>query len=305
MNTLPIVNDINESFFVQEEREGYFVSKDIKNIWAVELDLLIEFSKVCKKCGLRFFLDSGTLLGAVRHGGFIPWDDDIDVIMLRSDYDILTKQCASEFKQPYFLQTAHTDIGYYRPHAQLRNSNTTGILPNEKNRVKFNQGIFLDIFVLDGIPDTEEDIDKQLASQVEILEILRKMNNNCDNLFRQAYWDIRTRFYCAKYGDSKSLYDKFEMLIKRDNSDYVDKIGFRRDKSKLCMLKREWFNSECFLDFEGFSFPVPYEFKKVLSVYYGNNYMTPVKAPTLHGEVFFDPFTPYTEYLKLNWHSIS
>lgn len=293
MNKLPITNDISDSFLEPEERDGYFVSKDVKNIWAVELDLLIEFSKVCKKCGLRFFLDSGSLLGAARHGGFIPWDDDIDVVMLRSDYDILTKKCAGEFRHPYFLQTPYTDTGYYRPHSQLRNSNTTGILPFEKNRVKFNQGMFLDIFVFDGIPDSDEELKKQLFREEKILGILRKTNITSDNVFKKACFDMRSLFYYVRYGNPKSLYDKFETILKREDSDYINRAG-----CGVYKLKREWFSKECFLNFEGLSFPVSYEYKKVLTIYYGEDYMTPVKRPTAHGEIILDPFTPYTEYLK-------
>ena len=69
----------------------------------VELDLLAEFDRVCRKHGLTYFVDSGTLLGAVRHKGFIPWDDDIDLIMQREDYERLVQIAAQEFQHPYFF----------------------------------------------------------------------------------------------------------------------------------------------------------------------------------------------------------
>ena len=130
---------------------NYKVSSEMKKVWNVELELLKKLDEVCKKNNLRYFGDSGTLLGAVRHNGFIPWDDDIDVVMLREDYDKLIEIGNKEFNDPFFLQSAYSDTGYYREHAQLRNSNTSGILVYEGNSVEFNQGIFLDIFPLDEI----------------------------------------------------------------------------------------------------------------------------------------------------------
>ena len=80
---------LEDSFFEEEIRSGYTVSSEMKKIWAVELDLLNEFSKVCQKHQLKWFVHAGTLLGAIRHKGFIPWDDDIDVVMPRADYEKL------------------------------------------------------------------------------------------------------------------------------------------------------------------------------------------------------------------------
>ena len=112
---------IPEEFFKEEVRDGYFVSSDMKNLWAVELDLLNEFIRVCEVYNLRYFAEGGTMIGAVRHNGFIPWDDDIDIVMPREDYCKLEKIAVKEFKFPYFWQTEKTDPGSMRGHAQLRN----------------------------------------------------------------------------------------------------------------------------------------------------------------------------------------
>ena len=112
--------DLPKGFFKEEIRDGYKISAKMKKVWAVELDMLIEFDRVCGQLGLKYFLDSGTLLGAVSNHKFVPWDDDIDVIMLRKDYDALIRKGATCFKQPYFLQCAYTDKNDFRTHAQLR-----------------------------------------------------------------------------------------------------------------------------------------------------------------------------------------
>ncbi|WP_254262217.1 LicD family protein, partial [Lactobacillus helveticus] len=141
------------SFYGEEVRNDYKISADMKKVWAVELDLFKQLDQICKKHNITYYADGGTLLGAIRHHGFIPWDDDMDFIMLRSDFEKLCK-VSSEFKEPYFFQTEETDPGSLRCHAQLRNSETTGILNSDlSKKYPFNQGIFIDIFLLDGVPE--------------------------------------------------------------------------------------------------------------------------------------------------------
>ena len=90
----------------EEVRDGFTVSTKRKRIWNVELNLLLKLDEVCKKNDLRYFLDSGTLLGAVRHHGFIPWDDDLDVVMLREDYDKLI-----QLLHKYLIHKIHEEGG--------------------------------------------------------------------------------------------------------------------------------------------------------------------------------------------------
>lgn len=113
---------------------------------------LKEFIRVCDKHNLRYFLVTGSALGAVRHQGFIPWDDDIDVAMPRPDAMKLLA-LKDEFKAPYFLQHYKTDKGYAYPFMKLRNSNTTYIENNFAYH-NINHGIWIDIFILDGMSKT-------------------------------------------------------------------------------------------------------------------------------------------------------
>ena len=147
---------ISEDFFKEETRCGYTVSAKMKRIWAKELDLLRVFADVCEKNDLEYFLDGGTLLGAIRHKGFIPWDDDVDVIMPRKDYDRLWKIANSCFEYPYFFQTSLSEKNFFRAHAQLRNSETTGFIQSDEKK-DINKGIFLDIFPLDNVPSDKSE----------------------------------------------------------------------------------------------------------------------------------------------------
>ena len=116
-----------EHFLEEEVREDYTVPAKMKEVWAVQLDLLAELMRVCEAHGIQYYADAGTLLGAVRHRGYIPWDDDLDVMMMRPDYEKLCAAASGEFRDPYFFQTQETEPGTLREHAQLRNSMTTGI----------------------------------------------------------------------------------------------------------------------------------------------------------------------------------
>ena len=143
--------NIPASFFDEEVRNDFLVTREVKKLWAVELDLLAELDRVCKKHGLKYAANGGTLLGAIRHKGFIPWDDDIDVMMPRCDYEKLIKLAPTEFASPYYLESIHSDAETLMWFAKLKNSATAAIeYPYNPER---NQGIFIDIFPLDNVAD--------------------------------------------------------------------------------------------------------------------------------------------------------
>ena len=106
MDKESIIKDKNFSF-EEETRQNYLISKEMKQVWACELDLLKKLLQVCEKYNLKCWADAGTLIGAIRDHGFIPWDDDIDVAMLREDYDKLVSIADKEFAHPYFFQTIY------------------------------------------------------------------------------------------------------------------------------------------------------------------------------------------------------
>ena len=119
------------------------------------LRLLNKFIEVCDKHNLDWFVDGGTLLGAVRDGGMIEWDDDIDVVMPRGHYDFLIKNCKDDFNDgEFFLQTPETD-DYFEVHAKIRLNNTTSLTQRECTGTH-HRGMFLDIFPLDRVKDYEQ-----------------------------------------------------------------------------------------------------------------------------------------------------
>lgn len=145
--------NLPSSFFQEEIRSDFLVTQKRKKVWAAELQMLEKFDKVCQKHHLTYYAYYGTLLGAVRHQGFIPWDDDIDVIMFRDDYEKFQAIAPEEFTEPYFYQNSYTDRVLW-PFSKIRDSRTTGVEPQFRSLGStFHQGIFIDIFPFDSVDD--------------------------------------------------------------------------------------------------------------------------------------------------------
>lgn len=292
-----------DGFLNEEIRCDYVVTNKMKAIWAVELDLLTELQRVCNKYNLKYYADGGTLLGAVRHRGFIPWDDDIDIMMPREDYSKLCKIAKEEFYEPYFFQINETDPGSSHGHAQLRNSMTTAILGGRDKFSNHNQGIFIDVFPVDVIPDN-----KFLRHFHRFLINFFLMNyyfwGNCSVNYNQAdkrgKWRLRSflnknfyrlNFFIMNY--SYNLYEKVCSLCNSSNSNFYSKMYFGYDQYIYDLNKYE---KTIYLQFEFLNIPAPFLYEDVLDKYFGD-WKKYVKGTSLHGNVFYDTNKSYRDYL--------
>ena len=148
--------NVSKSFLQDEIRNDHLVTTEVKKLWAVELDILETFSAVCKKYNLRYYAAGGTLLGAVRHKGYIPWDDDIDVQMPEEDYYKLCELAEDEFSPPYFFQSWQSEQDARPYFSRLRRMDTLACTKEElENDPDRNKGVFIDVFALTGVPDNK------------------------------------------------------------------------------------------------------------------------------------------------------
>lgn len=299
---LPIKIDLPEHFLDEEVRCGYTVTEKMKKVWAVELDLLNEFQKVCKKYNLKYYAIAGTLLGAIRHHGMIPWDDDIDIAMLREDYDKLVSAASKEFSAPYDFMFSGKIEHFFRGHAQLRNRMTTGILPSElKQKYSFNQGIWIDIFPLDGVStDNKKDVFTYLK-----LKIMKKCLKNRVKNVHEHFSGKLLHFFILLWekitGDSfQRAFIRYENVFRKMTDKYdefVSPIEFINPPLKKNIWMKSNFKQSFEMPFEFMSLPVPNGYDDILRTNYGY-YMQPKQGSSLHGKMIIDPERPYTEDLK-------
>ena len=150
--------DLSKDFYDEEVRYDFTITNKTKRIWAIELELLIEFDRICKKYDLKYFLAYGTLIGAAREKGFIPWDTDVDVVMMRRDYHKFCKIAREEVKTPYSFRDGHCDYAV-ATFANLLKDGTTAVCVQDAPPEQ-HQGIYIDIFPLDSVPDGSNDMNE-------------------------------------------------------------------------------------------------------------------------------------------------
>lgn len=280
-----------------ETRNGYFISAEMKKIWAVEMELLKKLLEVCEKYNLRIFAEGGTLLGAVREHGFIPWDDDIDMAMLRDDYDKLQAIAKDEFKSPFFFQSGYTDE-FSNGFTRIRMDGTAAILPQSVWH-KCHQGIFIDLFPLDVVPDNEKELDRFVKEKIEKKE---RLTHYCNNYFSILNWKynwylFRIKLEIRKNGFYKIFgeYDRFIKQYWNTDNHRVSLISWLY--SPVYLREKSWYFKQIKMPFEDIMIPVPYNYDYVLRRQFGD-YMKPVKAPNMHGGFFIiDTNHSYKEYL--------
>lgn len=286
---------VPENFFEPAVVCDFLVDSKRKKIWAIELEMLLELDRICRKHNLKYFLAYGTLLGAIRHKGFIPWDDDADVIMPRDDYEKFI-QLQDEFRNPLFLQTPYTDPEYFVSHSRIRNSNTTAISPIMKYQ-KMNQGIFIDIFPLDHVV---MDGAQERFNQIQLLNIangtyMRRCNPELDE---------KNRKRVAEYHrNPMEDYEQIHKIASQFNTLPTEKLAVT-----VCTMDALEHNLWDVVDYEnvieweyeGHKLFIPAAYDKVLKGAYGDYMQLPPveKRGMQHGHYLFDPDTPYIQYLK-------
>ncbi len=296
---VPLNITIPEDFIKEEERCGYVISSKMKEVWAVQIDMLKELEKVCDKYGLTYYADSGTLIGAVRHKGYIPWDDDIDLVMLRKDYNKLLEVAPKEFKSPYFLQNCYTDKDYIRGHSQMRNSATTGSIKEDVDK-PFNKGIFIDIFPLDNIPDSEFMFKLQIFRLKKLWKLLRKYKYRKpgNSPAKESFISVFSKLFYSVV-DYRKVFRHYENVCSKymnKKTRRVSYIEYSRGKEKH-LWNTESFSKSHKVPFEFTDINIPDGYDDRLTIEY-NDYMTIKNIPTTHGDVILDTNVPYTSYFK-------
>ncbi len=265
---------------------------NIREMQKAELEILKKVDFVCKKLNLNYFLSSGTLLGAVRHKGFIPWDDDVDIIMPWKDYKKFLKHGQKWLGNDFFLQSNFSDL-WYREYSKVRMNGTTAIEECYK-KIPFHQGVWIDIFPLVGVKDNPEWI-KNFNKYIQFR-----------NLFVQDLFFEKTANLSLKL----KILKRTPVSIRRIIIRLMDLFRMKDFHNTECGAHlwgygiEDYYNIKFFLNmtegiFEGLKFPIPEEFDEYLTQMYGD-YMTPPDEEhrdSGHKFAVVDLDKNYTEYL--------
>jgi lipopolysaccharide cholinephosphotransferase len=294
---------IPAEFLKEEVRSEYTVSALMKEVWAVQLDLVYQVQKICKKHNIEYFADGGTLLGLARHQGFIPWDDDIDLAMTRENYTRFLEVAKKELKEPYFLQIEDTIpwtvAGGY---AQICNSNTTMIHKATLNRnFKYNQGIRIDIFPLDKVPDDLTEQNDFFLCLQAMEKRYQRFRNRLHNDRGEHNYIKSALFIFARILHIKNwAYSAFEKECQKYNatlSKYMGSISYIPKRS-IGLCEVDLYKDLIDLPFEFITLPAPRKYEQYLTDFYGD-WKIPKQGASLHeGETVFDTCVSYKKYLK-------
>lgn len=293
---------IPAKFLEEEIRCEHLVTTKMKEIWAVELDLLAEFQRVCEKYNIRYFASGGTLLGAVRHKGFIPWDDDLDIEIFREDYLKLCEIGPKEFKKPYVFQNEYSESGSLRGFSKLRNSQTTAIYPEEKQHCYdgYDKGIFIDIFPLDSILDSKAEqnkkkktVDKYSRAYLSSVDIYYNRKKNQHSLNGKVKQIIRPLLYFPCKWSKTWLHRKYEKACAYGNDRQTEMVAIYCIYNQRTKHHREDYKDSVIMDFEFLKIPVPVGYDHWLTNAFGNWHEF-VKGGALHGDgvMIFDTNSP-------------
>lgn len=285
----------DDKFFKDEEREGFFIPEKMKRAWAAQLEVLQEIQKICKEQKIKYFADWGTLLGAVRHGGFIPWDDDLDIGMLREDYTRFLEVAPQLLSEQFELKSLYNDP----EHDNVKCRVISGRYMNfDKSYLERFHGcpyvVGVDIFPIDYIPRDKEKSEEQnrmieivmkVAASIPeyppyeekvwlLIEKVEKMTGICiDHANRLTHElkkivDILSARYCSEDGDEVT-----SMIDLAMGWDYH--------------AKKEWYAAAQDMPFEMISIPVPVGYDGILKIKYSEEYMMPVNCGGSHDYPFY------------------
>ena len=285
----------DDGYFREETREGFVIAEDMKRAWAAQLEVLEEVKRVCGILGIKFFADWGTLLGAVRHHGFIPWDDDMDIAMLRKDYMRFLSEAPVLLEKYYEIKSVYNDPEDDTIKARIINGRHICFEPDFLARFHGCPYVVgIDIFPVDNITDDKRTLDKQIESLrfllrtaesvpekepygTEVLGLMKKIEKT---------FGIPVNYNNRLKHELKKIYDIVCSLYQDENTAEVcSMIDFAEGWDYHA--KKEWYEDICELSFENTTIPVPEGYDGLLQIKYGKEYMTPRNVGSSHDYPFY------------------
>lgn len=269
---------------------GAMNQDELKKVCQIQLEIMDEVHRICEKHNIRYYMIGGTLLGAIRHGGYIPWDLDIDIAMMRDSYERFREVCQIELDKRYCYVDLMFDPNYDRPHALVARKNTKlGLKYDHVNPRRMNKGIYMDIFPLDHAPDDVVLREKQAVMLRRIAkwkEYRLPYSYSFNPIKRYAHYAVSALLAWLPVRVINQQQQKIMKKYSEQETTHVCSMASRYAYSKQCM-PREIYGEPVLLEFEGRKYYAPAKYEEYLSRIYGD-YMTlpPVEKRQANFEIY-------------------
>lgn len=275
-----------------EIRDGFLVTATRKKVWDKLMELLAEIDRICKKHAIKYFAEGGTLIGAARHNGFIPWDDDIDITMLRPDYEKFKQIAPQELKAPFALLTAYNSESIFTI-GKVMNLETAAI---EDMEATHHQGIFIDIWPFDDIPDGSRRCGEVWDIRQSLIGAIMNPNGLLQEMEKGLQCKPSNEF--IKKFIELSPVDRFQEYEKFCANHFGESTNVGYQFSKIMgikgNLKTDYYRDVTYLPFEGIKVPVPVEYEKVLEAEFGD-WRKFVRSKSFHEVQYMSADISYTD----------
>ena len=271
--------------------------EEFRRMQLLQLDMIEELDRVCRKNNIKYTIFGGTLLGAVRHKGYIPWDDDADVAMLREDYDKFKRAAHEMNPEICYFQDHDTDPEYRWGYGKLRRTGTKYVRVGQEH-LKCKTGVFIDVFPMDDIPlsvvgQMWNDFYAMCLRKTLYSEVGRLSGSN--SAFERKFFAVLAKIPADK------VFNKFEKLHKKSSNDSPNRVrtllfpatGTLYKKNPLRErygMPKEWFTDLAEYDFEGIKLYGTRDYDTILKYIYGDYMKLPPEDKR-------DPHAPVSEYM--------
>ncbi len=249
----------------------------LRKVQLVQLEIALEIKRVCEENDIPYFLAAGSFLGAVRHQGFIPWDDDMDMSMLRRDYEKFCRIAPQKLKPQYVFQNWDTDPNYSLPFGKVLKRNTL-FLENKKSRNLKENGFYVDIFPLDAIPENEleqEGLERKLKA-ISRMKLMKSgyapWREDGKIIWKKRmgylYYQLRSLFVSQQ--ELSGAYDALAVAV-QDSPLVIEQYN----GAVTPQFRAEWFEESADYTFEGHTFRGPRDYDAYLTAAYGDYMQLP------------------------------